>query len=68
MPFHPTLAALLLCLLASGCSMQMVYQSVQEMQLAQCDRLTDLQELQRCRANARQSYDNYQRERAKPAP
>ena len=48
--------------------MQMVYQSMQEMQLAQCDRLTDLQELQRCRVNARQSYDNYQRERAKPAP
>ncbi len=70
MPFQPTLAAVLLCLCASGCSMQMVYQSVQEMQLAQCDRLTDLQELQRCRANARQSYDNYQgeREAVKPAP
>jgi outer membrane PBP1 activator LpoA protein len=52
-----------LSLCASGCSTQMAYQSVQEMQRAQCDKLTDLQEMQRCRANARQTYDNYQRDR-----
>jgi hypothetical protein len=44
--------------------------SAQEMQRAQCDRLPDLQEMQRCRAQARQSYDDYQRQAdaAKPAP
>lgn len=59
----PTLLLAALC--ASGCSTQMAYQSVQEMQRAQCDTLTDLQELQRCRAQARQSYDDYQRDRAR---
>jgi hypothetical protein len=58
--------------IAAGCSTQTAYLSAQEMQRAQCDKLTDLQELQRCRANARQGYDDYQRERqreaAKPAP
>jgi hypothetical protein len=60
--------ALLLC--ASGCSTRTAYLSAQEMQRAQCDRLTDLQEMQRCRAQARQSYEDYQREveAVKPAP
>jgi hypothetical protein len=62
--------ALVLLLGATGCTSQTAYQSAQEMQRAQCDRLTDLQEMQRCRAEARQSYDNYQRQReeAKSAP
>jgi outer membrane PBP1 activator LpoA protein len=55
---------------AAGCTTQTAYLSAQEMQRAQCDKLTDLQELQRCRANARQPYDTYQRqvEAIKPAP
>jgi hypothetical protein len=53
-----------------GCSTQTAYLSAQEMQRAQCDRLPDLQEMQRCRAQARQSYDDYQRQAdaARPAP
>jgi outer membrane murein-binding lipoprotein Lpp len=50
-------------LCVAGCNTQTAYLSAQEMQRAQCDQLTDLQELQRCRANARQSYDDYQRQR-----
>jgi hypothetical protein len=67
----PALFAVLAAVLcAAGCSSQMAYQATQEMQRAQCDKIADLQEQQRCRANARQSYDNYQRERegVKPAP
>lgn len=62
--------ALVLALGASGCTTQTAYLSAQEMQRAQCDKLTDLQELQRCRAQARQPYDDYQRqvEAIKPAP
>ena len=48
--------------LLSGCTTRTAYFSAQEMQRAQCDRLTDLQELQRCRAQARQSYEDYQRQ------
>jgi hypothetical protein len=53
-----------------GCSTQTAYFSAQELQRAQCDRLTDLQDMQRCRAQTRQSYDDYQRQvdAAKPAP
>lgn len=58
--------AVLVCL--AGCSSQTAYQSAREMQRAQCDKLTDLQELQRCRANARQSYDDYQRQREEAKP
>jgi hypothetical protein len=58
---------LLASLCASGCSTHMAYQAVQEMQRAQCDKLTDWQESQRCRAHARQGYDNYQRDRAREA-
>jgi outer membrane murein-binding lipoprotein Lpp len=50
-------------LLTAGCTSQTAYLSTQEMQRAQCEKLTDLQELQRCRANARQRYDDYQRAR-----
>jgi len=52
-----------------GCSTRTAYFSAQEMQRAQCDRLTDLQELQRCRAQTHQSYDDYQKqvETVKPA-
>jgi hypothetical protein len=69
MAFKWTFVAMVLALGASGCTTQTAYFSAQEMQRAQCDKLTDLQELQRCRANARQSYDDYQRAReaAKPA-
>ncbi|NVO05057.1 MAG: hypothetical protein HXX19_03480 [Rhodoferax sp.] len=59
---------LVLVLSASGCSPQTAYLSAQEMQRAQCDKLTDLQELQRCRANARQPYDEYQRQREEVKP
>jgi hypothetical protein len=63
--------AILITLMAClpGCSTRTAYLSAQEMQRAQCDKLTDLQELQRCRAQARQSYDDYQRqvETVKPA-
>lgn len=54
----------------AGCNTHTAYLSAQEMQRAQCDRLTDLQEVQRCRAQARQSYEDYQRqvEAVKPAP
>jgi outer membrane murein-binding lipoprotein Lpp len=53
---------------AAGCTAQTAYFSAQEMQRAQCDKLTDLQELQRCRADARQSYDDYQRAREAVKP
>jgi outer membrane murein-binding lipoprotein Lpp len=56
-------AVVLAGLCVVGCNTQAAYLSAQEMQRAQCDQLTDLQELQRCRANARQSYDDYQRQR-----
>jgi hypothetical protein len=66
------LLLLVLPLLAglAGCSTRTAYLSAQEMQRAQCDRLTDLQELQRCRAQAHQSYEDYQLqvEAIKPAP
>jgi hypothetical protein len=67
MKFPVLLIALVSCL--AGCSTRTAYFSAQEMQRAQCDRLTDLQELQRCRAQTRQSYDDYQRqvETVKPA-
>ena len=71
MPFKLLLPpALVLLLCASGWTPQTAYQSAQEMQRAQCDKLTDPQEFQRCRANARQPYDDYQRqvEAVKPAP
>ncbi len=59
----------LLALLSSGCSTRTAYLSGLELRRAQCDKLTDLQELQRCRADARQSYEDYQRaqETLKPA-
>lgn len=59
----------LLALLAGGCSTRTAYLSGLELRRAQCDKLTDLQELQRCRADARQSYEDYQRaqETLKPA-
>ena len=68
MPFPGIFGLLLAALCASGCSTQMAYASVREMQRAQCDRLTDLQELQRCRAQARQGYDDYQRARGVVQP
>jgi hypothetical protein len=49
--------------LGVGCSTKMAYLSAQEMQRAQCDRQTDLQELQRCRSQLKQSYEDYQRQR-----
>jgi hypothetical protein len=67
MPFKRIFAALMAGLCLSGCSTQMAYHSLQEMQRAQCDKLTDLQELQRCRAQARQSYDDYQHDREREA-
>jgi hypothetical protein len=56
-------------LCGAGCSTRMAYFSAQEMQRAQCDKLTDLQDLQRCRAEVKPGYDDYQRqvEAAKPA-
>jgi hypothetical protein len=61
--------SLLLAVMAGGCSTRTAYLSGLEMRRAQCDKLTDLQELQRCRADARQSYEDYQREQeaVKPA-
>lgn len=59
------LALLLVGLCVSGCSTQTAYHSVQEMQRAQCDKLADLKDQQRCRADTRQSYDDYQRDRAR---
>ena len=60
----------LLALMAGGCSTRTAYLSGLELRRAQCDKMTDLQELQRCRADARQSYEDYQRaqETLKPAP
>ena len=60
MKAHAILMLLLVGL--SGCSARTAFFSAQEMQRAQCDRLTDLQELQRCRAQTHQSYDDYQRQ------
>ena len=62
-------AVVMVCWLATACSSRVAYQSTQEMQRAQCDKLTDLQDLQNCRSQARQSYDDYQRAReaVKPA-
>ena len=70
MTFRWISMAMVLALHVSGCSTQTAYLSAQEMQRAQCDKLTDLQELQRCRAHARQPYEEYQRqvEAVKPAP
>jgi hypothetical protein len=70
MAFKVLVLALFAGLAVSGCTTRTAYLSAQEMQRAQCDRLTDLQELQRCRAQARQSYEDYQRqvEAVKPAP
>lgn len=70
MAFRFFFSTLFLLLCASGCSTRTAYLSAQEMQRAQCDKLTDLQELQRCRAHARQPYEDYQRqvEAVKPAP
>jgi len=61
--------SLLLAVMVGGCSTRTAYLSGLEMRRAQCDKLTDLQELQRCRADARQSYEDYQREQeaVKPA-
>ena len=55
-------AVVMVCWLATACSSRIAYHSTQEMQRAQCDKLTDLQELQRCRAQTHQSYDDYQRQ------
>ena len=55
-------------LCVAGCSTSQDYFSAQEMQRAQCDRETDLQELQRCRAQSKQSYDDYQRAREAVKP
>ena len=58
-----TLAMLISLLVGlSACSTRTAFFSAQEMQRAQCDRLTDLQELQRCRAQTHQSYEDYQRQ------
>lgn len=55
-------------LCVAGCSTQTAYFSVQEMQRAQCDKQTDLQELQRCRAQIKQTYGDYQRQREEVQP
>ncbi|RFO95990.1 hypothetical protein DIC66_16225 [Rhodoferax lacus] len=62
MAFKSRLGIALVVLGICGCSTRTAYFSAQEMQRAQCDRLTDLQELQRCRAQTHQSYDDYQRQ------
>jgi hypothetical protein len=69
MNFKHLVTLVLLALLAGGCSSRTAYLSGLELRRAQCDKLTDLQELQRCRADARQSYEDYQRaqETLKPA-
>jgi len=41
-----SLSLFFMALAVSGCSTRTAYLSLQEMQRAQCDRLTDLQELQ----------------------
>jgi hypothetical protein len=55
--------------LLSGCSTRTAYLSGQEMQRQQCDKLTDMQQMQHCRADARLSFEDYQRqqEALKPA-
>jgi hypothetical protein len=68
MNYRLGLALLVFSFFAAGCNTQTAYLTAQEMQRAQCDKLTDLQELQRCRANARQSYDDYQRQREAVQP
>lgn len=59
----------LVCGLCLGaCTNQGTYHSLQEAQRAQCDRLTDLQEMQRCRAQSSQRYDDYQHQLEKVKP
>jgi hypothetical protein len=69
MSFRLLGVSLLVALIAGGCSTRTAYLSGLELRRAQCDKLTDLQEMQRCRADARQSYEDYQREQdsLKPA-
>lgn len=62
MAFKLFLGIAMVVLAACGCSTRMAYFSAQEMQRAQCDKLTDLQEIQRCRAQTHHSYDDYQRQ------
>lgn len=66
---YPWMACAVLAALCA-CSTRTAYFSAQEIQRAQCDKLTDLTELQRCRSQARQGYEDYQREveTLKPAP
>ncbi|KIF79829.1 hypothetical protein TSA66_01665 [Noviherbaspirillum autotrophicum] len=56
-------------LFASGCTTSTAYLSLQEMQRDACEKNSDMQERQRCRAQANTSYDDYkqQREAAKTA-
>jgi hypothetical protein len=70
MVFKPVFGIALVALGVCGCSTRTAYFSVQEMQRAQCDKLTDLQELQRCRAQTHQGYEDYQRqvETVQPTP
>jgi hypothetical protein len=63
MYYRLCLGVIFVGLCATGCSTKMAYFSAQEMQRAQCDKQTDLQELQRCRARINQSYEDYQRQR-----
>jgi hypothetical protein len=51
-----------LCLLLSGCSTRMAYDSAQGWQRQQCFKLEDPQQRQRCLKSASGSYEDYQRE------
>jgi hypothetical protein len=68
---HRCMAALLLAL-ATACTTQTAYDSGQEWQKAQCRKLPDMAERQRCEKSAALSYDQYQTEaqavKRKPTP
>jgi hypothetical protein len=60
-----TLLVLLIAVQAvalSACTSRMAYESGQAWQRNECNKLTDVQERQRCMARVNMPYDRYQRE------
>ena len=59
-PLHPSLACVLLALAA--CSSEQLYQTGRGAQRAECNKLQDAQQRERCFKDADTSYDAYKRE------
>lgn len=57
-----TLTALLTATSLSACSSQQFYGAGQAWQHNTCNRISDMQERNRCMASANRSHDDYQRE------